>query len=106
MVGEIKVNLLDILLTILSLSSCLRLLFYRRGPSKFKVGYSFVAYLFIVSSGALGIAILTGILHSMQLPKALIALFILVAIAIFYCNGNVARILNLPRRIQHHRNLR
>ncbi len=99
-------NLLDILLIILSLSSCLRLLFYRRGASPFKVGYSFIAYLFIVCTGALGLALLTGIFQSIQIHRALIALIILVALAIFYCHGNVARLIKLPGRIQHAINLR
>ena len=99
-------NLLDILLIILSLSSCLRLLFYRRGISVFKVGYSVIAYLLIVSSGALGLAILTGILQGETIPTVIILLIKTTAIAILYSGGNVARLLKLPGRIKHAINFR
>ncbi len=92
-------SLLDILLTFLSLATCLRLLFYRRGKSAFKASYSFVAYLFIVSYGALGLALLTGIYNSLQLNNLLIVLLTLLSFLLFYWQGNVARLIKLQWRI-------
>ncbi|MEM5528064.1 phage holin family protein [Gammaproteobacteria bacterium AS21] len=88
----------DILLCIISLASCFRLLFYRRGSSPFKAGYSFLAYLLIVINGAIGLAILTGLLNCIYIPNTLIAIMIINAIAIFYCHGNVAHLVNIFRR--------
>jgi uncharacterized membrane protein YhdT len=91
-------TLQDILLCIISLASCFRLLFYRRGASPFKAGYSFLAYLFIVANGAIGLAILTGLINCLYMPNVFIVIMIINAIAIFYCHGNVAHLVNIFRR--------
>lgn len=93
---------LDLLVFVCSGLTCLRLLFYRRDGARFKRHVSAFAWLAIVTTGSLALAVLTGRLHGDQLPALAILVLMLFTLAIWHAKGNLAalfRLVHLSRRI-------
>lgn len=92
-------TLADLLIITLSLSTCLRLLFYSRNGASFKRYISFVAYLAIVATGSLGILVLIGQITFTQIPLPVIAALPTFTTLVFIARGNVSQILRITRGI-------
>jgi uncharacterized membrane protein len=91
------VNALDLLLFAICAASCLRLLFYRRSGARFKRHISIVAYLLILLTGGLALALLTGRIAATDIhPLVILALALLTA-AVYYARGNIAHIIRMTR---------
>lgn len=87
----------DLFITLLSLSACVRLIFYSRNGSTFKRSVSFVAYLTIVATGSLGIMVLIGKVTFTEIPLLAIVGLIVFTLLVFIARGNVSQILRITR---------
>lgn len=90
-------TLADLFIVALCLSTCLRLLFYSRNGASFKRGISIVAYLAIVATGSLGIAVLIGKITFDEIPALLVLGLSTFTLLVFIARGNVSQILRITR---------
>ncbi|MCV6588930.1 MAG: phage holin family protein [Marinobacterium sp.] len=75
---------------------CLRLLLYRRRTSThFKRSLSFIAWLLIVGSGSLVLALLTGKTSGQQLPILLGPFMALLCALVFFTGGNISNMIRM-----------
>jgi len=91
------VNALDLLLFVICAAGCLRLLFYRRGGARFKRHFSILAYLLILLTGGLALALATGQINAANVhPVAMLALSLLTG-AVYHARGNIAYLIRMTR---------
>ncbi len=91
--------MIDLLYILCCIAIVARLIMFNRGQCHYKRHISFIAWLLIVSTGSLAIALLTGITHAQQLPVLLSPALQLLAVLVFRSGGNVAHLFT-PIRIQ------
>jgi hypothetical protein len=90
-------NLIELTVFAFSAATCLRLIFYRRGSSRFKRHISLIAWLMIVATGSLALCVVTGKVTAAQLhPMGILVLCYLTA-ATWYAKGNIAQLIRLIR---------
>lgn len=88
-------NTLDLLLLLICAASCLRLLTYRRRGARFRRHISALAYLLILLTGGLALALLTGQITAADIhPLCMLALSLLTA-ATWYTGGNVSHLMRI-----------
>lgn len=86
---------LELFIILCCFSSCLRLLLYRRNGDRFKRHFSILAYLAILITGSLGLALLTHKLTVSQLPPVLLIGIVVFTVLICICQGNIACLFRL-----------
>ena len=80
---------------LVSAACCLRLLAYRRRGARFRRHISALAYLLILLTGGLSLALLTGQIAAADIhPLCFLALCMLTA-ATWYTGGNVAHLIRI-----------
>lgn len=89
----------DLWIALLSGAICLRILLYRRGNSAFKRHCSAIAYLIIVGTGSLTLALLTQRIRMPDSPITILVAWLLVCLllAALRSRGNVARLFEIWR---------
>jgi len=92
----------DLLLCVLCMATCGRLIFYRRSGCQFKRHFSVVAYLLVVLTGSIALALLTGRLSAANLPPLLLVPIGALCGMVYYVRGNVAQLLRLLTPTKKH----
>lgn len=88
-------NALDLLLLLISAACCLRLLSYQRRGARFRRHISALAYLLILLTGGLALAMITGQIAAADIhPLCILALSLLTA-ATWYTGGNVSHLMRM-----------
>jgi len=90
-------NILDLIVFSGSAATCLRLIFYRRGPARFKRHISILAWLVIVVTGSLALCVLTGRISAAQIHPLGIMLLCYLAGATWWAKGNLAQLIRMTR---------
>ncbi|MGL5581544.1 MAG: phage holin family protein [Cetobacterium sp.] len=88
-------NLLNFINVIVCSLTALRLMFFVRENSRYKFGYSLLAYLLIVAMASNVIYLLTGE-YSHTHPSELVINFI-ICVNIFLVKGNIAKLVGVGR---------
>lgn len=91
--------MIDLLYILCCIAIVARLIMFNRGGCHYKLHISFIAWLLVASTGALAIALITGITHAQQLPGLLSTVLLVLAVLVFRSGGNVAHLFT-PIRIQ------
>lgn len=86
----------DSMITLLAASLiCIRLLTFRRGEARHRVGYACLAWLLIAGTGTISIRILTGTACPTGWGVAVVMLVL--AVLVVRARGNVAHVIQLRR---------